>query len=87
MTKRLKRPRDPIQLGKLLIDIATGQVKDTVENHADTGASEAKRTAGIIGGTARARSLSPARKLEIAKVGANARWRKDRAAQGKKEPA
>ena len=24
--KRLKRPRDPIQLGKLVVDIATGQV-------------------------------------------------------------
>ena len=27
-TKRLKRPRDPIQLGKLIVDIATGQVED-----------------------------------------------------------
>lgn len=26
-TKRLKRPRDPIQLGKLIVDIATGQVE------------------------------------------------------------
>jgi hypothetical protein len=24
--RRLKRPRDPIQLGKLIVDIATGQV-------------------------------------------------------------
>jgi hypothetical protein len=23
-TRRLKRPRDPIQLGKLIVDIATG---------------------------------------------------------------
>jgi hypothetical protein len=30
-TKRLKRPRDPIQLGKLIGDILTGQVEDTVE--------------------------------------------------------
>jgi len=29
-TKRLKRPRDPIQLGKLIVDIATRQVKDRV---------------------------------------------------------
>jgi hypothetical protein len=28
-TKRLKHPRDPIQFGKLIIDIATGQVEDT----------------------------------------------------------
>ena len=27
-TKRLKRPRDPIQLGKLIVDIATGQVEE-----------------------------------------------------------
>jgi hypothetical protein len=27
-TKRLKRPRDPIQLGKLIVDIATGEVED-----------------------------------------------------------
>ena len=28
MTKRLKRPRDPVQLGKLIGDILTGQVED-----------------------------------------------------------
>ena len=27
-TKLLKRPRDPIQLGKLIVDIATGQVEE-----------------------------------------------------------
>jgi hypothetical protein len=26
--KRLKRPRDPAQLAKLVVDIATGQVED-----------------------------------------------------------
>jgi hypothetical protein len=25
---RKKRPRDPLQLGKLIVDIATGQVED-----------------------------------------------------------
>src|SRR3990167_9483603 len=30
--KRLKRPRDPLQLGKLIVDIATGQVEDRVED-------------------------------------------------------
>jgi hypothetical protein len=29
-THRLKRPRDPIQLGKLIVDIATGQVEVSV---------------------------------------------------------
>jgi hypothetical protein len=27
-TKRLKRPRDPIQVGKLIVDIATGRAND-----------------------------------------------------------
>ena len=31
--KRLKRPRDPIQLAKLIGDIATGQVEDRDEVH------------------------------------------------------
>ena len=35
-TKRLKRPRDPIQLGKLIVDIATGQVEDKVETKSTT---------------------------------------------------
>jgi hypothetical protein len=30
--KRLKRPRDPIQLGKLIVHIATGQVEDREAN-------------------------------------------------------
>jgi hypothetical protein len=28
MTERLKRPRDPIELGKLIGDILTGQIED-----------------------------------------------------------
>jgi len=28
MNKRLKRPRDPAQLAKLMIDIASGEVED-----------------------------------------------------------
>ena len=33
-TKRLPRPRDPIQLGKLIGDIATGQVADREDDGA-----------------------------------------------------
>jgi hypothetical protein len=35
MPKRLKRQRDPIQLGKLVVDIATGQVEidDVAQQH------------------------------------------------------
>jgi hypothetical protein len=34
-TKRLKRPRDPVQLGKLIVDIATGQVEDKLDDGKD----------------------------------------------------
>lgn len=31
MAKRLKRPRDPVQLAKLIGDIATGRVEDALQ--------------------------------------------------------
>jgi hypothetical protein len=58
-TKRLKRPRDPIQLGKLLVEIATGQVEDRRNPKA---VARGKR-GGAKGGPARASSLSPERPL------------------------
>jgi hypothetical protein len=33
-TRRLKRPRDPIQLDKLIVDIATGQVAGSINSPA-----------------------------------------------------
>jgi hypothetical protein len=71
-TKRLKRPRDPIQLGKLIVDIATGQVTESEETPAETRA----RKAGKKGGTARAKKLTPAERSEMASVAASARWKK-----------
>jgi hypothetical protein len=75
-TKRLKRPRDPIQLGKLIVDIATGQVAD--EEKPDTGKSAAAVARGKKGGSARARALSPEERVDIASVAAQARWKKSR---------
>ena len=60
-TKRLKRPRDPIQLGKLIVDIATGQVEDRVEDGRDSGAV----ALGKKGGKARAAALTPEKRAEI----------------------
>jgi hypothetical protein len=42
-TKRLKRPRDPIPLGKLIVDIATGQVEDRIEDGKNPAAVELGR--------------------------------------------
>jgi hypothetical protein len=57
-TKRLKRPRDPIQLGKLIVDIATGHVEDVVEDKRNPAAVELGRKGGLKGGKARAANLS-----------------------------
>src|SRR5262245_26185846 len=66
MTKRRKRPRDPIQLAKLIGDIATGQVEDRVEDARDPAAVELGRRGGLKGGKARAAKLSPAKRKAIA---------------------
>lgn len=71
-TKRLKRPRDPVALAKLIGDIATGQVEDRVEDKRDQAAAELGRK----GGAARAASLSKKRRAEIAKKAATKRWSK-----------
>jgi hypothetical protein len=73
-TKRLRRPRDPIQLGKLIGDIATGQVEEPEE----TPAEKRARVAGRKGGPARAATLSPEQRSEIARAAASARWKKSR---------
>ena len=71
-TRRLKRPRDPIQLGKLIVDIATGQVED----RQDDGKNDAAIERGRKGGTARAAQLDPQRRREIAQKAASERWAK-----------
>ena len=60
--KRIHRPRDPLALAKLIGDIATGQVVDAV----DDGKDPAAVALGRKGGAARARSLTPKRRCEIA---------------------
>ena len=69
-----KRPRDPIQLAKLIGDIATGQVEDKVEDKRDPAAVALGRKGGLAGGKARAKSLSPEKRSEIAKKAAVKRW-------------
>jgi hypothetical protein len=71
-TKRLKRPRDPIQLGKLIVEIATGQVEDQIEDNRDSHAA----TLGKKGGKARAAALTAEKRAEIAKKAGAKRWAK-----------
>ena len=76
---RLKRPRDPVELGKLVGDILTGQVEDSaptppVDPNKNPAAVELGRKGGLKGGRARADSLTPERRKEIAQEAANRRW-------------
>jgi len=69
------RPRDPAQLAKLIVDIATGEVED----HADTTEKRGNSAAaalGRLGGKARAEKMSAERRTEIAKNAARTRYSK-----------
>lgn len=79
--KRLKRPRDPVQLGKLIGDILTGQVEDKApepDRKPIDPAHEFARKGGLKGGKTRAEKLSPERRAEIARAAAQKRWRRSR---------
>lgn len=54
MPKPPKRPRDPMQLAKLIGDVATGQVPSDSPKQPDTRATEARRKGRLKGGKARA---------------------------------
>jgi hypothetical protein len=70
-----KRPRDPNQLGKLIVDIATGAVDDTpADDGKDPAAVALGRKGGLKGGRARAEKLTPEQRSESAKRAAHARW-------------
>jgi len=71
--KRLKRPRDPVQLGKLVGDILTGQVEDRQPEPALDATNYAQK-GGLKGGNARAARLTPEQRKAIAKKASAARW-------------
>lgn len=72
MTDTPKRPRDPNQLAKLIVDIASGEEIDTPPPPKDPAA----QAMGKKGGKARAASMSPERRAEIARKAAAKRWSK-----------
>jgi hypothetical protein len=69
-----KRPRDLNQLAKLVVDIASGEVKDTVSEEKRSGPRRGY-AGGIKGGSARAEKLSSDQRRTIAIRAAEARWR------------
>lgn len=69
-----KRPRDPNQLAKLIVGIATGEIEDTESERKRR--PSAKRRGGVKGGKNRAIRLTPEQRQEIACTAARARWKK-----------
>lgn len=70
MTDRPKRPRDANQLAKFIVDVATGEADPTVLTDGD------KQGVGTKGGKARAAALTKEQRKEIARIAADARWKK-----------
>lgn len=76
MVKHPKRPRDTNQLAKHMVDILTGQVEDREPTPEERGVDPAASAMGKRGGPARAASMTPERRAEIAKKAAEKRWNK-----------
>lgn len=71
-----KRPRDPAQLAKFIVDVATGEVEDRRPTPEEQGKDPNAAALGRKGGAARAAKMTPARRKEIAKGAAAKRWKK-----------
>lgn len=79
MPKRssIKRPRDPNQLAKLIVDMATGEAPaDSLDLGGKNPAAVALgRLGGLKGGLARKKALSAKERSEIARIAAKGRWK------------
>lgn len=71
-----KRPRDPNQLGKLIVDISVGEADDSKNLPDESGKDPAAVALGKKGGAARARSLTSKQRKSIARKAALSRWKK-----------
>jgi hypothetical protein len=68
-----KRPADAVGLAVHVAKIATGEIDDTPP---DVGKDKAAQALGKKGGVARAMSMTPEKRAEVAKKAAAARWMK-----------
>jgi hypothetical protein len=80
MPKTPKRPRDLNQWAKRMVDIATGEATDRSPTPEELGKSAAAiargKAGGAKGGKARALTLTPEQRTDIARTAAEARWKK-----------
>jgi hypothetical protein len=68
-----KRPANVIGNAVKVMRITTGEDTNTAP---DDGKNRAAQELGKLGGAARAKSMTPKRRKEIAKAAANSRWQK-----------
>ena len=72
-----KRPRDPNQLAKSVVDLSPETTKNSDPYEGKNPAAvELGRLGGLKGGEARAKKLSKKRRSEIARLAAQTRWAK-----------
>lgn len=81
--KKPRRPRDANQLAKRIVDLSTGGGDTLAEDSAgkNPAAVALGSLGGKRGGAARAKSLSPDRRREIAKQAAAKRWARKKTEQ------
>jgi len=65
-----KRPADVIGNAVMVAQIATGESQETVYKQ------PAKRKSGLAGSEARTNNVSPEQRKKIAKIAAEARWKR-----------
>jgi hypothetical protein len=70
--KGQKRPADAVGLAVHIMKIATGEIEETLT---EDGKNKAAVELGRRGGAARASQLSKARRKQIARLAAKARWK------------
>lgn len=75
-TKKLKRPTDFNRRAKLIVDIATEEIKDEVEDTRNPSAVALGALGASKGGKARAEKLSPEERKRISQMGVEARKKK-----------
>lgn len=79
MPKPIKRTRDENALAKSVVDSILDELEQEPKpvKKKDPLAAELGRRGGLKGGKARAESLTPEKRKEIAKKAAQARWKKE----------
>ncbi len=79
MAKKTKLPTDINKKAKSIVDLATSEDNEPIDSELTADGKNAAAVAlgklgGLKGGKARANSLSPERRAEIAKKAAQSRW-------------